>query len=393
MNYQNVFLMSFGVLMLLLSIVLDEDQLEDPRQGSPTYSELDTRPYGAKAVPLMLQDLFPEKEVKIIRKSLYEVLIEEETKKMNYVFIDQSCTFQQLDAATLVEFVSEGGTVLIAAQKFKGLIADTLELNTENFGSDVQEANALYFKNLDGRSKNGFVFQKETAHYYFNAYNDKEAEVLAENQLNKAVLLRQKFGEGFFYLSSTPLAFTNYNLLWAGNNHQFIESTFANLPQQDLYWDEYYKTGRGEAQSPFRFIMSRRSLRTAFYLGILGVLILVVFEGQRRQRVVPILPVIKNDTLNFVSVIGMMYFNAKAHTQIAHKKIKFFREFLRQQHLIKEEQPSKESLDKLALKTNTPFEKVVQLFKLMQTLEQQKSITEKELQALNTLIYTLRNLG
>lgn len=390
MNYQNIFLMSLGIFILLLSILLDEDRLEDSEQGRPTYSELDTRPYGAKALPMMLQDLFPNHKIKIIRKSLYEVLIEEDAQEMNYVFIDQNCDFQRFDTETLLEFVSEGGAVMIAAHRFKEALADTLGINTQQFSNEKEGKTVLRFRQLGKLPSNQFTYQEETASYYFSEYNAKEAEVLAENQLDKAVLLRQPFGKGFFYLSSTPLAFTNYNLLWEGNNHQFIENTFAYLPQQDLYWDEYYKTGRGEAQSPLRFIMSRRSLRTAFYLGIFGVLVLIVFEGQRKQRIIPILPPIKNDSLNFVGVIGMMYFNAQKHTEIAHKKIRFFREFLRQQYFIREEQPSKENLEKLALKSNTPFEKVAQLFNLMHTLAQQKSISEKELQDLDMLIYTFK---
>ncbi len=392
MNYQNIFLMLAGIVILLLSIVLDEDRYEDPRQSRPSYSSLDTRPYGAKALPMMLQDLFPTKQVRVVRKSLYEILMEEEARNINYVFIDQNCAFQQLDAETLLEFVDDGGVVLIAAQQFKGYLADTLRIGTQEFLDDEKEKTQLRFKQPNKILLNGFAYQKETANYYFSEYNPIDTEVLAENQLNKPVLLRYKFGDGFFYLSSTPLAFTNYNLLWEGNNYQFIEQTFAYLPQQDLYWDEYYKAGRGESQNPLRFILSRRSLRTAFYLGIFGVLVLVLFEGQRKQRIIPTLPALKNDTLNFVSVIGQMYFNAKEHTDITHKKIKFFREFLRQQYFINEEQPSKELLERLALKTNTPFEKVAQLFKLMNTLEQQNKVTENELQQLDGLIYTLKKV-
>jgi hypothetical protein len=386
MNYNNIIFTILILIVFVLSIALDEGEDEGQWKWKPSYSSLDTRPFGTKAVQERFKDLFPDQENTIIRKSLYEVLKEYEIQNFNYVLINQAFKPLHFDAEALLEYVDGGGTVFVSAQVFEGLLADTLKIETEQMNESAKDSVSLSFVDKNLAEAKSFTFMKGTANYYFSKFDKANSVVLAHNQAKKPVLLRLDFGEGVFYLSSTPLAYTNYNLLWQSDNYQFIEGTFAYLPQQDIYWDEYYKVGRDESKSPFRFLMSRRSLRTGFYLGLFTVFILVIFEARRKQRIIPVVEPLKNDTLEFVTVVGQMYFQSKNHSHIAQKKTCLFREYLRRQHFMHEIMPSEEGIEKLATKTNTPKEDVQKLFNLMSVIEKKATITEKDLQKLSKLM-------
>jgi hypothetical protein len=138
-------------------------------------------------------------------------------------------------------------------------------------------------------------------------------------------------GEGAFFVHAAPLCFTNYFMLKEGNS-DYTAKALSYIPAtvQTIIWDEYYKLGRSGAATPLRFFLSNNYLCWALWLSILLLLFFVLFNVKRRQRIIPIITPLQNATLDFVKTIAGVYFNQKDNSAIAHKKLQYWLDYVRQ---------------------------------------------------------------
>jgi hypothetical protein len=115
----------------------------------------------------------------------------------------------------------------------------------------------------------------------------------------------------------------------SGENHRFAATTLSYLPDNDLLWTEFYELGRMEAKTPLRYILTTPTLRWAYFITILALLLFILFEAKRRQRTIPILKPVANTTLEFVRTIGDLYYQHGDHKDIAEKLITYWLEQVR----------------------------------------------------------------
>lgn len=139
------------------------------------------------------------------------------------------------------------------------------------------------------------------------------------------------YGKGEVFFVSSPLLFTNYGML-EGNTFVYIFRLMSYLADLPVYRTEaYVKTDAMlvAEQSPFREFIKRPPLRWALYLALLGVVLFMIFTARRRQRVIPILSKPANRSLEFIQLIGTLYYQRKDHVDLVRKKFKLFAEELR----------------------------------------------------------------
>lgn len=139
------------------------------------------------------------------------------------------------------------------------------------------------------------------------------------------------YGKGEVIFVSSPLLFTNYGML-EGNTFVYIFRLISYLADLPVYRTEaYVKTDAMlvAEQSPFREFIKRPPLRWALYLALLGVVLFMIFTARRRQRVIPIMSKPANRSLEFIQLIGTLYYQRKDHVDLVRKKFKLFAEELR----------------------------------------------------------------
>lgn len=139
------------------------------------------------------------------------------------------------------------------------------------------------------------------------------------------------YGKGEVIFVSSPLLFTNYGML-EGNTSVYIFRLMSYLADLPVYRTEaYVKTDAMlvAEQSPFREFIRRPPLRWALYLALLGVVLFMIFTARRRQRVIPIISKPANRSLEFIQLIGTLYYQRKNHVDLVRKKFKLFAEELR----------------------------------------------------------------
>jgi hypothetical protein len=302
-----------------------------------TLSHDDRNPYGT----YVLNELLPSVLTKRITKSyltLYE--LKDSLKENANVFIVSSrFNAGREDVTTLLDQVYDGGTAFISAQYFSGLLADTLRIETNDHLFEdaklVDKTDSAFLKItnpfLDTTAR--YWYRQNDIHQYFNKFDTARATVVARNGFGEPVTLKFHWGDGFLLINATPMAFTNIYVL-TQNNYAFVSDMLSYLPDRNVQWTEYYHLGRMESMSPLRFILSNDALRWAYYLTIFSIVIFILFEAKRKQRIIPIVKPLPNTTLQFVSTIGNLYFQHGDHKNIAEKKINFLLDYIRTRYFL-----------------------------------------------------------
>jgi hypothetical protein len=104
-----------------------------------------------------------------------------------------------------------------------------------------------------------------------------------------------------------------------------------------------------------------------WYLFLLGMLVFILFNAKRKQRVVPIISPLGNTTIDFTKSIGNLYFQEGDHDNIINKKIIYFLEKIRNEYLIDTTKLDDEFVKKLHLKSGKELHDIKQAVFLINT--------------------------
>jgi len=202
--------------------------------------------------------------------------------------------------------------------------------------------------------------------------------VIAKNDRNLPVTIRVTHGKGVFILNSTPMIFTNICLL-SRNNTDFASAMLSYLPRTPLSWTEYYHLGRMEVRTPLRFILTNEPLSWAYYVTIASILLFILFEMKRKQRIIPVIKPLPNTTLEFVETIGNLYYQTAEHKNIAEKKIHFLLDQIRSRHWMNVSQLDEAFVQTLSGKTGKPLELVRDLVNTITRIQSMEAISGEAL--------------
>ena len=348
-----------------------------------TYSHEDKNPYGAFALNNLLDSFFPREGIHHSYKTLYEIK-DSLDPLANILIVSTNFNGAEEDTNVLLKHVGSGGTAFISAQYFQGRFADTLDVRTYDYffkGEDIfskRDTVALKFTNTSLDTAKGFFYRRDNIHNYFSHFDTTRTMVIARNERNMPVTIRVKWGDGNFILNSTPLVFSNIYLL-AGNNHEFVSTMFSYLPNTAIEWTEYYHLGRMEISTPLRFILMNETLRWAYYITIISILLFMIFELKRKQRIIPVVKPLANTTLEFVTTIGNLYYQRSEHKNIAEKKIHFLMDQIRIKHWMNTSKLDEHFVQALARKTAKSEEEVDDLVKAIVSIQSRDKISAGEL--------------
>jgi hypothetical protein len=368
---------------LLLILMLSKNKQYD---WNVTLAHEDKNPYGTYALNEFLPDV-----VNSIVKNSYQTLYELKDSLRaleNILILSSGFSSGKEDTEMLLSYADAGGTLFISANDFYGTFADTLGLETsdsffegENAFEQIDSA-FLYFVSpvMDSTSK--FRYKRGNIHNYFSNLDSVEATVIATNDFHQPVTLRILKGKGAIILNCTPMIFTNIHLL-NGQNHKFASTLLSYLPKRTTYWTEYYHLGRMEAATPLRFILTNEPLKWAYYISIISLLLFMIFEAKRKQRIIPIIKPLTNTTLEFIATIGNLYFQRGDHKNIAEKKIQFFFDQVRSHYMVSMQLRDEGFVAVLTKKSGASGKTVRELVSIINHVLTKEKITASELTDLN----------
>jgi len=378
-------------ILALIAFTFFEWLKPKPIDWSPSYSNRDKIPFGNFILYSQLPEIFPGKKISPTLTSIYEntdTISSLQSAKYNYIIITNNFNPGETDLNSLLDFASKGNNVFIATDDFPDLLQDSLHFKLSDLleisfpAMDSIKPDSLFLTFTGSSSKEKFYYQKNNISNYFSSMDSSSSTVIGINENNKATLIKIEHGDGNLFLSSTPIAFTNYYML-KGDNSQYIAKALSHLPVQDVIWDEHFKQNRIIASSPLRVILSYEALSWAYYLVIFSLVLFILFEAKRRQRIIPASEPLHNTTLEFVDTVGRLYYQHGDHKNICMKKITYFLDFVRNKFYLKTNNLDMEFSEKLAEKSGRPLEEIKKLIVSIEKINRSSSVSESELIQLN----------
>jgi len=386
-----IFIFALAIVAMLYS----ESAKKKSINWFPTYAKKHKIPYGTYVLYHSLKDLFPDSKIKDIRKVPY-LFLKEKKQTGTYLFIDTGINIDEETQNKLLDFVERGNTVFVSTS---GYNIDTLGIETKTIRPDGMDETP-FFKLYSPSFKNKeYSFDRQFSNVVFSEIDTLNTTVLGqsgyvnergERSVSGANFIKHHYGEGDFYFHTFPEAFTNYQIL-NSPSHLYVAGVLSYLEDPEiLFWDMYYKTGKSQISSPMHYILTSKSLKWAFYILLFGVLIYIIFEGKRKQRSIPIVTPLKNQTLAFTRTIANMYFEKKENKTIAEHQIQYFLEYIRIQYRVPTYTINEEFKTTLAARSGKSIESIKKLFDKINKIHNQNYVSDDELIKLNKLIEKLK---
>ncbi len=365
-----------------------------------------------------------------IKKPVAEALKKlRKDKTYNYIFINSTPYYDSTTTAELYRFAEKGNTVFISCEGFHYIFLDSI-INKSYHLKISSAYNEIYYKYSDSiidikrystfnfthpalKDSTGYTYylknKSDTIINYYNTFralSDSECvypipdinsiafggyEKSYDMGLNFAIL---KHGKGQLIILLSTIPFTNY-FMRTEKGLEYAEKVFSHLPDQATLWDDVsheYHIDEGNSyhgnsnfgDSPLYFILKHSSLRWAWYLTILGVLIYGVFHAKRRQTIIPVIPAKENTSLKYVETIGQLYYHDAEHLEIALEMRTQFLNYVRQKYYIKTNETDEHFINLLALKSTVPTTIIESIFSTFIKIIREKKISSIQLKQLNT---------
>lgn len=410
------------ILLLVLAVLVAGLAFLFWRQSKRSYSWREhyhresKDPYGTSVAYQLLRSSNPSKKTYVLNDSLSGLLPADEALNANYVFVGRTMFIDQENLDALLEFVAAGNNAFLSARNLPYYLMGAINPEVcgssyyhswEGFSYTQDTAAGLnlvhpalqlpmpvkfhrrYYKN---------VAQEAWAFFHYYHFCEHEESMIPLGLMNNDMVnfARVPYEDGFFYLHSTPIAFSNYHLL-RPEALAYADAVFSHLGDGPLYWDEYSKNPMNNAMkmpqsksltgnSPLQYILSQAPLAWAWYLLLLMGLAYLLIGSRRRQRIVPILEPNTNTSLEFVSTIGRLYFLQNDHRRLTLQKMRLFQQFLRERYGLQSPEADAAFLEKLAAKSEVNRELIDKIFLIHTNILSSNLVTEKTMVQFHGLI-------
>ena len=261
------------------------------------------------------------------------------------------------------------------------------------FGEEQKQIHQLVNPNLNPDVS--YPFSKDNYSNFFKTIdtlnttiigvvNNSEDSLAVEKKHFDAI--RQDFGSGEIILSTFPKAFTNYFIL-KDDNRDYTAGLLSYIDaSRPIFIDNHYKAGKKFYTSPMYIFLNTKEFKWAYYLVLIGALVYVLFEGKRKQRAIPIVTPLKNQTLAFTRTIADMYYEKGQRKPIAEHKIEQFLEYIRSHFYMETVDREEEFYRNLASRSSHTLEEIKKLFSFLDSIRNRNEISDADLQKLNTSI-------
>ncbi len=231
-----------------------------------------------------------------------------------------------------------------------------------------------------------FVYPGISYNNTFTQYDSSTAYPLGYNSNGTPNLLAINTKQGAIFLHAAPITFTNFFILY-GSNHTYFEKLLRLLPQgaRRIVWDEYFllykkdSSGDDDSKGLLHVLLSHKNFYIAGWLVIMLLALYLLTEIKRKQRMVPLYAKRTNDSLEFVTTIGKLYYEKSDHKNLAAKLTLFFFDYVRTKYKIATGEINSSFVQHLSLKTTIPAADINELMDALTTIRISRQISRRQL--------------
>ena len=340
-----------GILLLLGIVFAIEYSSSRKFVWIPTFSHTDAQPFGCMLFDSVMQASMPH-GYSVTKKTVWQLRRDSVFSHTKSVLVATEDGIYKPEVCDLFSLVEKGHTVLVAAKSLSTL-TDTLEIDykynssfniTNLSGHNVEKAELRWMQDSGDYCKSPLSVSLYSQMIPFTLegndsvacdtlvslieYNDEKEQVD-----ERPIALSFKRGKGELILVSAPLLFTNYMTI-SGQCSLMQARLMNRLKAHPVIRMESYVSGTAQTESSqFYVFLKQPPLRWALYLTILSVVLFCIFTARRRQRVIPVIQKPQNMNLEFVRLIGSLYWQQHDNAGLLAKKLAYTTEEIRRQNV------------------------------------------------------------
>ncbi|CAM3769365.1 DUF4350 domain-containing protein [Flavobacterium gelidilacus] len=388
----------FLLVLILIGIIFVDASRPKPINWSATFALNDKIPFGLYVFSQESDKLFSSQKVTKHSNTPYEYFYDKYdyedstyTVKGDILYINDEFTIDKNSVDELFYYASRGNDVFISSSSFSKNLKDTLGFEIET-SSIFMDSFALKVSNKNLNPKD-YYYSKGVSTKYFSKIDTTTTVVLGHQNSTKENLtnfIKIPYKKGNFYLHTQPIVFTNYYML-KNKNYEYVEQITSYLNQDKIYWFAKSYDDAQLNQSPMRYILSQASLRWAWYISLISILIFIFFNAKRKQRVIPIIEPLRNTTVDFTKTIGNLYYQEGNHKNIIDKKIIYFLEKTRNEYLVDTTVLDATFINRFQQKSGKKKEDIAALVQLINQLKRKEICNENDIISLNLTIEKLNH--
>ena len=383
-----------GILILALGVLMLGSNSKHPRQIDERISlrQKDKIPYGFFAIRNLVPSLFPKATFYTdTRPPGYWDSLSLSKPNQAVVLVANTLNADSEELDRLLEFVKKGNHVFI--------ITKYMSYEANNFfgfsSGDTYSEDGLLAKTNDSlKIKLNFPRFDDTITYtypgkrhatYYSNWDKEKSVVLGSNGSGYPNFLQFRAGAGSFLVHTAPLAFSNYFVLHK-NNTNYLEQVFSVIPPTvtKIVWSEYFLTKRTNQPQKepnlLRVLFRYPSFKWAFFTALGSLLLYVLLEMRRKQRIMPVVQKPRNASLDFVQTIGRLYYDNKDHGNLVQKMSLYFLEHVRNRYKLPTQTLDESFLHALHVKSGYDQDKLGDIIDFIRYASTAKTISEGELE-------------
>lgn len=381
-----------GLVVLLFVILMLLPGNKKPRalDWNPTYGLSDKRPMGLYVFNQEINKAFKDKKLRKIKGSpkdfLTNMIYGEQKAPETFIYISDHLSWDDATCQEVLKAVEEGMNGFISCNYFSAGWVEILPLTGGYVSPDKNFARLKIDSTLFSIGTN-----VQLEHFSRSAKPDGMQVNVLGNILTKADTIKPNFvevkhGKGTLLLHFAPAVFTNYYLV-KSNAQRYTESVLSKIPGNDVVWFTNEKAEGGISSAPLSFIMSKEALRNAFLMILAGVLLFIIFNAKRKQRIVEIIAPERNSTVDFVKTIGNLYYQEVSSGELMKLRLGFLKEKLWSEFNLSLELKDEELIERISNKTGSQVEDVKELVNILRM--KYPTASKEELMKLDNLIHKI----
>ena len=362
-----------------------------------SFAYTDNRPFGTSVAYAMLQNAYPQKKVEITKKEFADNYGWDNDSASLYFNISRSFYVNERDAQSLLDFVYKGNTAFISAGTIDTSLFTKIyckqSKGTNLFGKLVPSNTSIKFIEEFTANKDSFGYFYYPFNNYYPEINGDYARIVGYNDSDETNFFVFFWGKGKMYFHSEPRGLSNYFLL-TKNNNKYLQKILQMMPNapEHIYWDNFYgkrnflSKPSDKDGSSIGTLMKYPPLAKAFLICLALLLLYVLFNSKRRQRIVPVIKQPENTSIAFAEAIAGLYLSKKDNKVVAEKMITYFNEHVRTKYFLNIHVQDDSYADVLSRKSGVPIEITNQLTAAIKKANNNLKVSDEQLLLLNGLV-------
>lgn len=386
--------------LLVLITLLQACSQQNKTNWDVTFDKNSKEPYGCFIAYQMLSEIFPSANIQNERNLFREIdkALDHPDYGVNKsrlsIVVCRTFSVDSLELDKIKRYVHQGNSLCIFSENYSANLFKYFHLQYDEIVNPIQ----LFSEQTDTipNQKLNLFFNHEKFSYSFNGlpieygftmdstYEEDFYYMSYAHSIDTPSSVISFDGEGVFIINRTPISMTNYFLL-QGNNKSYFEKLFSffyQYPSTVTWYNMYDRLPRDDNENDLGNLLNFPPLFYAFLMLLALLLLYTLFEGRRRQRIIPILTPLKNTSLDFVETVGNLYFNKRNHKNLSEKMILHYLESLRSKYNVKTNTFDEEFISTLSKKLNHSVEETKSFIAYVEYIRQCDKLTEIDIKEL-----------